>query len=285
MKRILVPTDFSACAGNAVDFAIQSAKILPVEVVLLHSYELSGNLYTDYMGVNKEFNQSLIFEANDQLIQTQKDILEKSGIDVKAVFFRGTLQDGIAQTIDAEKIDLIIMGTTGASGMEERIWGSTTAAVIGHTHLPVLAIPKDYTWKKPERILVSTNHFEKEPAILNFIFEMAGLYMADVHVAVFTDEDDDLAETMIEYGRQIRAYSDFLKKEYRESSVITKNIFGEEFEKTICDYLEEQQIDLLVMITYQRSFWDRIFHPSITKRMSYHTHVPLLAIPAEKKEG
>ena len=56
MKQILVPTDFSTCANNAVDFAVQSAKILPVEITILHAFELKGNIYTDYMGVNKEFN-------------------------------------------------------------------------------------------------------------------------------------------------------------------------------------------------------------------------------------
>jgi len=59
MKTILVPTDFSTCANNAVDFAIQSSKILPVEVTIVHAFDLVGNTYTDYMGVNKEFNQSL----------------------------------------------------------------------------------------------------------------------------------------------------------------------------------------------------------------------------------
>jgi nucleotide-binding universal stress UspA family protein len=57
MKQILVPTDFSACADKAVDFAVQSAKFLSMEVTLLHAFH-PGNLYTDYMRVNKEFNQS-----------------------------------------------------------------------------------------------------------------------------------------------------------------------------------------------------------------------------------
>lgn len=63
MKKILVPTDFSTCADTAVNFAVQSAKIFPMEVTLLHALEVKGNIYTDYMGVNKEFNQSLMDEV------------------------------------------------------------------------------------------------------------------------------------------------------------------------------------------------------------------------------
>src|SRR6187431_262866 len=69
MKSILVPTDFSTCANNAVDFAIQSSKILPVEVTIVHAFDLIGNTYTDYMGVNKEFNQSLLHEVRNKLAE------------------------------------------------------------------------------------------------------------------------------------------------------------------------------------------------------------------------
>ena len=69
MKKILVPTDFSTCADNAIDFAVQSAKILPVEILLLNAFELSGDIYTDYMGVNKEFNQSQLQAVNNKLAQ------------------------------------------------------------------------------------------------------------------------------------------------------------------------------------------------------------------------
>ncbi len=283
MKRVLVTTDFSDCSKNAVNFVVQSAKIIPLEIILLHSYELSGNLYTDYMGVNKEFKESLVNDAHNQLIQQKKEIFETEGVEVKAVFFRGTLQDGIKEETESSNISLIIMGTTGASGIDKSIWGSKTADVIGKTSLPVLAIPKEFKWKWPEKVLIATNHFEKEPVILDFIFEMTNLYKAETHVAVFTDEDDDSPETMIDYGLKIEDYSNFLKKQYHEQSLVAKNIFGEEFEDTIEAYLKEFEIDMLVMITYQRDFWDRIFHPSITKRMSYHTHIPLLAIPVVKK--
>jgi len=283
MKQLLVPTDFSDCASNAVNFAVQSAKLLPMEVVLLHTYELSGNLYTDYMGVNKEFKESMVREAHEKLMKCKAGILEKDGVDVKTVFYRGTLQDGIDETIATEKADLIVMGTTGASGLDEKIWGSKTSGIIGDSKIPVLAIPKGYNWKKPERVLIATNHFEKDPAILDFIFEMAGQYKAGVHTIVFSDEDDDLPEKMIHYGNQIGTYEKLLKTKYPELSLHTENLFGTEFEESIEKYASENDVDMLVMVTYQRSFWDRIFHPSITRRMSYHTHIPLLAIPADRK--
>ena len=104
-----------------------------------------------------------------------------------------------------------------------------------------------------------------------------------MHTILFSDEDDDLPEKMIHYGNQIGTYEKLLKTKYPELSLHTENLFGTEFEESIEKYASENDVDMLVMVTYQRSFWDRIFHPSITRRMSYHTHIPLLAIPADRK--
>lgn len=173
------------------------------------------------------------------------------------------------------------MGTLGAGGMKEKLWGSKTAAVIGKTNVPLMVIPFYYGWKKPEKFLLATNHFEKDPAILEYLFEMADLYMAQVQVAVFTDEDDDKAETFLAHRRTTPQYEKILKEQYNEETLTATNIFGKEFEETLQKHIEENEIDILAMVTYPRSFWDRLFHPSMTKRMSYHTKIPMLAIPAK----
>ena len=281
MKKILVPTDFSTCANNAVDFAVQSAKILPVEVTLLHAFEMKGNVYTDYMGVNKEFNQSLLDEVHKKLAELKKVIEETEGVIVNTHVAVTPLIDAVLQTTEELSIDLVAMGTLGAGAIKEKLWGSKTAAVIGKTKVPLMVIPFFYEWKKPERLLFSTNHFEKEPAILDFVFELADLYMAQVHVAVMTDEDK--AETFLERTRKTPQYEKMLKEQYNEETLTATHLYGKEFEETLQKHIDENEIDILAMVTYQRSFWDRIFNPSKTKRMSYHTKIPLLVIPGKQE--
>lgn len=283
MKKILVPTDFSGCANNAVDFAVQSAKILPAEIVLLHAFEVQGNLYTDYMGVNREFNQSLMEDAGQKLEQVKKSIEEAEEVAVSTIIYKGTVKDAVMETTIAVNADLIVMGTLGASGFKEKFLGSKTASIIGSVNIPVMAIPYEYEWKKPETFLLATNHFEKEPAILDCVFELADLYMAKVQVAVFTDEDDDKAATYMEHIRKTPQYEKLLKQQYNEETLSAKHLYGLEFEETLQKHIEEKGIDILVMITYQKkeSIWKRIFNPSKTKKMSYHINIPLLAIPAK----
>lgn len=281
MKQILVPTDFLTCANNAVDFAVQSAKLLPAEVTLLHAFELKGNLYTDYMGVNTEFNQSLVDEIENKLAQLKSNIEETEGIIVNTYISRSSVTKAILQATEDKNGDLIVMGTLGASGIKEKLWGSKTAEVIGNSKVPVMVIPYEYEWKKPEKLLMATNHFEEEPAVLDFLFEVADLYMAQVQVAVFTDEDDDQAVTFLEHTRKTPQYEKMLKEQYNEETLTATHLFGKEFEETLQKHIDENEIDILAMVTYPRSFWDRIFLPSMTKRMSYHTNIPLLAIPAK----
>ncbi|HEX5026154.1 MAG TPA: universal stress protein [Agriterribacter sp.] len=284
MKQIVVPTDFSPCADTAIDFAVQSAKLIPAEITLLHSFEVSGNTYTDYMGVNKEFNRSMLSDAHEKLTVIQKRIENAEGPVVHTVVSTDTLKDAIKHTAKEKNADLVVMGTLGASGIKEKLWGSRTAALIGNTDVPVMIIPHAYQWQKPEKLLLVTNHFEKEPAILNCLFELAGLYMARIQVAVFTHEHADHAVTFLEHNRELPHYEEYLKRNYNEETLTSAHLYGTNFQETVQQFINENSIDILAMVAYPHHFGDSLFHPSHTKRMSYHTSIPLLVIPAVKNQ-
>lgn len=284
MKQLLVPTDFSKAAENAIDFAVQSAKVLPAEITVLHSFETGDSAYADYVGVNIEFNRSMISDANEKLDALKKRIEKTHGIVVNTMVSTDSLLDTVTKFGSEHKIDLVVMGTLGASGLKEKLWGSRTSALIGKTTIPVMVIPNEYKWKKPAKMLLATNQFEDKPTVLNYVFEMAGLYMATMQIAVFTDEDDDKAQVFLDNQKKIEEYKTFLKTTYREDAISSVHLSGENFDETLQGFIKENDVDILVMVTYQGSFWSRLFNPSKTKRMSFHTTIPLLAIPAGKGE-
>jgi nucleotide-binding universal stress UspA family protein len=279
MKRILVPTDFSTCANNAVDFAIQTAKIIPLQVTLVHALELTGDLYTDYMAVNGEFSHSLFNEVTDKLAKLKSSIEEKEGLIFETHVFVGTVKESIVQVASEKNIDFIIMGTAGASGIKEKLWGSKTAGIIAKSNVPVLAIPLEYTWKKPQKILLATNNFEKEPVLLDFLFALTDLYKAEMHVAVFTNEKKDNLFTSMDHSRSVSALKEMLTEQYHFETIIVAHLFGKNFEESLQEYIRENEIEIVSMVTHKRSFTKRLFHPDIVKRLSYHTKIPLLAIP------
>lgn len=279
MKHILVPTDFSSCANNAIDFAVQTAKLSNGDVTLLHVFEMDGDLYTDYMGVNKEFNDALLVDIRNKLQQQKDKIEDTEGVRVNTQLIKGYLKDSILLSITERHADLLVMGTLGASGIKEKLWGSKTASIINNTPIPLMVIPNEYVWNQPKKILLASNHFEKEPKILEAVFHLAGLFDAEIEVAIFTDEDDDKAISFVEHTRTTPQYEKALQEVFKIQNIKATHLYGKLFEDTLQEYIQQNDIDILSMITYHRNFWNQIFHPSITKRMSYHTKVPLLVIP------
>ena len=142
-----------------------------------------------------------------------------------------------------------------------------------------MAIPGNFKWKKPEQFLLATSSFEKDKNILNFLFEWADLYLAQIHTCIFTSEEWSTAK-FVEQETKLNEYSAYLKSEYSESELTANHIHGTSFEESIQKFIQEKTIDVLVMITYQHGFWKSLFNPSKTKQMSFHLNVPLLAIPA-----
>lgn len=279
MKRILVPTDFSECAARALDFAVQSAKMLPAEITILHAFDRQGSLYTDYMGVNKEFKRTMLNDVENRLTALKDDIRGRDGIFVNTLVLTDSLKDAILGATANTHFDLIVMGTSGGGGLKEKLWGSNTAGVISISPLPVLVIPDSYIWEKPSRFLIATERFELDPRILDRIFELAGLYMAQVEAAVFTADKEGPA-VFLEHAHKAPYYERQLQQRYGERELTTSQLYGDDLEAALEEHIDKKHIDVLVMITYKKGFWERLFHPSLTRRMSYHSRVPLLAMPA-----
>lgn len=283
MIKILIPVDFSECSIKAVNFAAQLSHYVPTQLDLLNVQEGTGSLYTDYVGLNKEYNQYLIADARKKLEKLQAKLGLADHVVISTHLVTGEVQETIIAEAAKLGSNLIVMGTSGASGIKELLIGSQTASVIGHSKIPVLAIPEHYEWKKPEKILLATNNFEKEPSILDSIFQLAAQLHAKVETAVFSDEDYDDAAALLQASYGISSYEKFLKEEYKHIALATAHLSGKSLEEALNDYIARNNIDILVMITYQRNLLKRIFNPSQTRRMSYHTRIPLLAIPSRKE--
>ncbi len=280
MKKILVPIDFSSCAEKAITFAVKSSRILPAEIILLHALDIQGSLYTDYMGVTKEYNQELQNNFLHKLNSIKEIIENTEGIKAEAIVSKNSLKNAIREVTDTNDIDLIAMGTLGASGIKKVFFGSHASTIIGNSKIPVLVIPPDYEWKKPERFLFATHHFEKDFHLLDFIFEISNLYMARVNAAIFTNEERDTAETILHYTNQIPEYEKFIRRNYEEPMFATQHIFGKNFIESLQNYITANNVDILAMVAHKKDFLQRLFNPGITQKMSYQTKIPLLAIPA-----
>lgn len=266
MKQILIPTDFSPNADKALNYAIQMAKYLNAGIFVMHTVD-SGS------------PETMITEAKEKMQLLIKSISSTENMQVNTAICEGAVVHSIVDISDNEKADMIVMGTLGNSAFKEKVFGSKTAAAIGKTNVPLLSIPLLAEWKKPNKILVTINHFDQDDSFLAPVFELAKSFDASIQIAVFTDADDDYVEDYDEHEANIAKFRDMLKEKHPGVEIHAVHLAGKHFSENLKNWIDNNTIDILVMLTHKRDVLESIFNRSMTKKMSYNTTIPLLAIP------
>lgn len=266
MKRILVPTDFSANATKAVDYAVELAKVLQSEVLLFHAVPPG------------ETNQA-VAAIEEKLDMMVKAINEKEGILAAYEITEGLTIEALSHVIKTEKISLVVMGTVGNTAIKEKLFGSYTASMLAKNIVPVLAVPLLASWKKPEKILLAMNNFDEGQEQLPNIFSLAIACGATLQLAIFTDLDDDFVEDYKEHETKILAFHKKLKEQYPALALEAAHLAGRDFKQSIENWIEKNHLDMLVMLTHKRGVIEGLFNHSITQKLSYYVNIPLLGIP------
>lgn len=282
MKKILVPTDFSANAMKAVLYATEIAKKNGALVYLLHVIVPVTDGISETYSLPGKSEEEIATNSLSELDALQKSITEMyPGIKTETELTKGPVTASVIDFAIDNQVDLIVMGTKGATGLKEVFIGSVAADTVGRTKVPVLVIPDAYEMEEPDAILLATNHFEENKDLLNKIVDIAKLFSATIHVAVFVDTDKAEATDYLYNTRQLNHYLDFLKKAYPDTIFKGELLEGKEFEETVEQYDAKNQVDIIAMITYPKSFWERLIQKSAAKKMAFHSKIPLLAIPAK----
>ena len=279
MKTILVPTDFSLNANKALNYAAELAKLAGASIIILHVTDLTHASINENVILPENFDQEIIDSANKELAILASATAEITGKPVQHQLYNGFVTDAIQQACKENAVDIIIMGTLGNAGIKEKLFGSITAKVISQVAIPVITIPLMYEWEMPKNILLAIKEFKEERSVLSPVITLAKLLSAPIHVSLFTDEDHANAATYLQNSRDITLFAEQLQNAHQEVTVQTAALYGHQFEEAIFDYIAQHQTGLLVMITHKRNFLESIFNKSMTKKMSYHTNIPLLSLP------
>ena len=277
MQKILVPTDFSKNALKAVGYAAEIAKKSGAAIFLLHVIEPTINMATMQTDSSRKM---VLKERKAELLLALKSI-EKVYPQIKVVPFLvgGAVVSSILEYAEKEKMDMIIMGTKGASGLKKIFMGSVAAGVIGKTKIPVLTVPVSYEMEEPDAIVFTTNQFEKNKDILEKIIAISKLFSAVIHVVVFRDIDGDENANLIYNEDQLNDYLQFLRETFVDIIFKGELLEGKDFEIEIDRYSIKNGIDIITMVTYPKSFFEKVLQKSVTKKMAFHSTIPILAIP------
>ncbi len=276
MKNILIPTDFSRNARNAIDYAMEFLKGERCTFYFLHTY--TPQFYRmDYVFGGPSFSA-----IDDKGIDISLAGLEKTIADVKGRYANpnhtfemvsafNILSDEINELSESKSIDLVIMGTQGATGAKEIFLGSNAVHAIRKALVPVLVIPEGCSFEPIKNMLFPTDYLSYfRENDLQGLLEISRFHRALVTV-LYVRGASDLTETQ----RKNKLHLDNCLAPISHS---TKEIAGTNIPDAIINYSEANPINLIVMMNRKHSFMERLLTRQNIDQVGFHVKVPLLVI-------
>ncbi|MFN3343854.1 MAG: universal stress protein [Flavobacteriales bacterium] len=272
MKNIVVPTDFSTVSLNAVEYAAKLAKHLGARLHLLHVYHVPL-VATDVPVVPNL--ESIEKESFDRLEKLGIEIQDKHGVVSMIKAEMGFTVDEINEYCDKSKCDLVVLGMRGMSKVAELIVGSTTASYIERGNCPVLVIPADASFKEPKHITFASDLQGLEVHSLDMLKTVGLHFKSRINIVNVLK-----GELLPDYNKSVAGID--LEHYFQSLSHLFFFPEGRDVIEGIDHFMEKHPSDWLAFVHRKHGMFDRLFGKSFSKKMAYHTHIPLLVLPEKE---
>ncbi|MGO4919572.1 universal stress protein [Maribacter spongiicola] len=279
MKKILITTDFSDNAWNAIFTALKIYTDVECHFYLLHAFEPSP---VNLMGSKTQQRLGVIYDSlskySEKELEEMLSYLKINHKNAKHQFTTlskpGNLEDAVESVLNENDIDMLIMGTQGATGAKEVFLGSNTVKVLNLIKsIPILVVPTGFNFQSLKSILFATDF--SAPYTKNLfdpIIELNKLWNANieiVHVAIEFNLNDNQD-----------AHKEILKERLSGFDIKFKNIpFENNISKSIDLYAKDKESSLLSIIRHQHTFWENVIGEPVVKKIAFHSKIPVLFLP------
>ncbi|TLP79812.1 universal stress protein [Maribacter sp. ACAM166] len=276
MKHILIPTDFSELAWNALVYGLELFNKIECTFYLLHvnPVPVYSGAETSVKGASEKFQKIILKDSKvslKKLLGRIQKMHENDNHSFITLALYDTFSDAIKRETKNKKIDLIIMGTKGATGAKEILFGSNTIHVITKATCPVIAIPENFDYEAPNEILFPTDYeieFQKEN--LHLLLNVAKLHLSRINV-IHVRAGYTLTKTQEMHKNQLKKLlGDFsLFHDLPDNGIID----------AVNEFQSKTKINLLVMVQNKHSFLEKLFIEPVIKKLGFHSTVPFMVIP------
>ena len=269
MKKILCPVDFSENSKNALRYALELATLWDTQVDLIHIYHLEA---ADAAAVP--------YHQVEVLLEAQKTEIDRQFVDFTADLDTGRIGYflkaygiftglEIAAATREGEYALVVMGTRGERSSLEKLLGTVTTDLMTRSHCPVMAIPANAAFEAIKAVAYAVDTTAFDPVsgtttplegLLSFTTSV-GARLHVVHVAPEKGTGKDVELQVNDYPVPQATYA---------------VINDESVEKGLDVYVRDHSIQVLAMYIRKRRLWERLFHKSHTRAMTFHTRIPLL---------
>jgi nucleotide-binding universal stress UspA family protein len=277
MLHILVPTDFSRNSWNAIKYGLELYKDRNCTFYLLHihpipPYSGAGSSVKASLGLMEETILKKSKESLAQLVVRINDLSLSAKHSFVTIARYDFFVDSIKKEVEEKKINFIIMGTKGASGIKKVTMGSNTGDVITKVKCPLLAVPENSIFKIPEEIAFPTDyHLGYDLKVLDVLVEMVTMNNSVLRVLHISKKGERLSEEQLNNKSFL---DDYLKDVEHSFHSLT----GTDLETAVQCFTESRDIDMIAMVAKNLNFFQRILFRPKVEQISYHTDIPFLVL-------
>ncbi|MGS2739595.1 universal stress protein [Sinomicrobium sp. M5D2P17] len=276
MEKILLPTDFSDNAQNAIEYALKLFKDSECVFYFLHILPPTlGERYMDPTSITNEMLDGAKALAKEKLEKLAEKTItgtdrekHKTEIIIKFDLFT----DAVKNIVEDRDIDIVVMGSHGAGGIRKLFIGSTTSNLIGNIPCPILVIPKDLEFKTIDEIGFATDYtFAYSKKGLEPLFRLARKFSSGIRFYHVEEGRDEWNEAKEDIKNSIKKSCEGIDTSFFLLTDAPLNMATRLF-------VESREIDLLCMAAGKHNFLDNLLGRSPVKQMSYHSTTPLLVL-------
>ena len=278
MKNILIPTDFSENSWNAIRYALKLYKKTRCSFHILHV----SNVNTFVSGELPSVPLTTLVLEKDVRVEIKSKLkalinkIDQTHLNIKHSFIThaeyGFLIDAVKSKVEDNDIDLIVMGTKGASGLKEVIIGSNTGDVITRVKCPILVVPEEANFIKPREIAFPTDYNQNfSSKILDTLLNVARIHESSIRIVHIRKREDSLTD---EQEKNKGILHDYFKDHDHNFHSITSN----KLEVALQYFTESRNIDMISMVAKNLNFFQQILFKPTVEDISYHVKLPFLVL-------
>lgn len=276
MTKILIPTDFSENALNAIRYALEFFKYQNTKFYFMHAYQTE--VYNHPYLVTRDNYDTVLALVKQQsetnlvaLLQKVKKWSPNPKFEYFTISANNALVDEADLLVDSKNIDLIVMGTKGQSNNNAITFGSNTLQVLKYVKCPVLAIPQDYKYTQPKQALFPTNFLiPYKRRELKLLCDLLSPYRTKIEM-LFVSRSNTLSLRQEDNKT-------FIEQTVCKNELSYNSIEGKNIEATINNYIIDNNFDFIIMVNTQHSYLENILFHSTIDQISLKVSVPLLVM-------
>ncbi|MEQ8425992.1 MAG: universal stress protein [Cyclobacteriaceae bacterium] len=267
--KVLLLTDFSDLSKVAINYGLNMAGKLDAEFTILNVVRLDGvpKSHLKMKQIERSLTTISLEEGQKLAMESAQQLKSKAKVTFKAIKSH-TVADTVRRYAEAHNVNLIIMGSRGASRLKKVVLGGTTVSVIDACNAPVLAIPEKAEFTNFKNVVYASDlkNVQKE---LDTIIPFARIFDSNIHMVHVVEAIDKNVDAKVEEVKKLVTKANY-------SKIHLEVIIDDNVPVAIDNYIKSKKAEALTTFTHELNLFEKIFARSVTRKLAYQGTIPLI---------